>query len=1148
MAERDLGEFAADEAPSTRNDWAMGNKIFLFILCALLLLVAFIYWQRLYFADYIVRDQLKKYGVRATYTLEKIGTRRQRLSNLVVGDPANPDLTAGRVELETRITWTGPVIYSIRADNVFLRGRYADGQFRFGDLDKFRDLNSKEPIEIPDYLVDLTDGRMALTTPWGLAAFGVNGKGPLRNNFRANVAMRSPRLANADCAADAVGFQGKLDLVYRAPHFVGPAFATHMSCKSRNIAVASPALDLNVKSTVDFLKWDGDVGFAANGGNFGANKVNRAKGMSKFAGSFAQNDSKWTTETRFDFGVYSGLNALINNANGSLGLDLNLGKGGNSWIGDVKFAASSAMALSPTSKFALSNPVGKITFDGRLERTNFDAKLSGKSASGLTLNTGPITLSGTGHVDQRGNSIGVVSQGQLAVSQAILPPNTLPAMDDLITGTRGTPVGPLVAKLIPELRRTLAGFDGRLRYDMSLTDNGAGKLRVDGADFVAANGGRLKQTGALAAISAGNNNWRLQTPLQFALNGGQLPTASLVLKPGAGGAWSGSLALSNYTVPGASLSVSNLAFLGKPGAAWSVTGNALISGPIPGGRIDGLSLPISGNWNGQGGNLYRDCTTLAFKRLQYSNFILPADSFRICPDAGRYVVDTSSGKLKLAGNIRNFDIVGKLGGSRIAVDSAAVRFDLSSGFSAKNIAVSQGNKGSAQSNFSMATIDGRLLSDGIAGKLSGGGGRIGSVPLILSDTLGNWSYRKGILALEGAMRVTDAEAITRFNPMNVPDFMLEMQRGVVTAIGAIHETKTGRAVADVDLRHDLQSAKGRALFSVDNLKFEPSFQPELLTNLVVGVAANFDGLVDGDGLIEWNGAKVKSNGRFNVQSMKLAAAFGPVEGVNTQIVFTDLLGLETGPGQLADLGSVNPGIPAFNGKIRYQLLPGRQVAIEGGTWPFAGGQLLLEPTILDFDVLKPRRLTFRVAGVDAEKFFANYEFDNLRVSGVFDGTLPMIFDSDGGRIVDGNLVSRAGGGEISYLGELTYADKGVFANYAFEALKSMKYQQLVINVGGKIDGEIITKISFSGVQQGSLAKRNFITKQLSKIPLEFNVSMSGKFMQLIGSLRGLYDPNYIPSAIIESLIATAKKQAQDVAGTETEMTKDAPPITNPTGE
>jgi translocation and assembly module TamB len=1144
MAEHDLGEYVAEAAPDSRSGWGFGSKFFVFLLVLLLLALALLYWQRLYFADYIVRDQLNKYGVRATYTLEKIGTRRQRLSNITVGDPANPDLTAGRVELETRLTWTGPVINSIRAKDVFLRGRYENGQFRFGDLDKFRDLNSKEPIEIPDYLVDLTNGRIALTTPWGFAGFGVNGKGALRNNFRGNIAMRSPELQNQDCKAAGIGFQGAFDFVYREPSFVGPAFATRLDCKSRNIAVVSPALDLNLKTTVDFLKWDGEIGFAASNGRMTSHNFERPKGKSKFAGTLNGDASKWSTQTRFALGTYRSGQAQLRDNKGMLNLDLSIAPNDNRWLGDIDFTSGSFAS----SQFALNKANGKIEFDGRAARTNFDAELNGKSANALTLTSGPISLSGKGHIDQRRNAIAIISQGQLALSRGILPSNTLPAMDDLIAGTRGTPVGPLIAKLIPELRRTLAGFDGRLRYDMSLSDQGAGKLRIDGADFAAANGGRLKQTGALAAISAGGNNWRLQGPLQFAISGGQLPTASLQLTPGAGGNWSGTVAMSNYTAPGASLSLSNLAFSGRPNAAWNVSGNALISGPLPGGRIDGLSLPINGNWGGNGGSLYRDCTTLAFKRLQYSNFVLPADSFRICPDAGRAVVDTSSGKVKLAGNIRNFDIVGKLGSSRLAVNSAAVRFDINSGFSAKNIDVSLGNTGSAQSKFSMATIDGRLLPNGIAGKLSGGGGRIGSVPLILSDTMANWSYKKGILALEGAMRVADAEQISRFKPVVVPDFMLEMQRNVITAIGAIHEPKTNRAIADVDLRHDLGSAKGRALFSVDNLNFDPNFQPELLTKLVLGVAANFNGRVDGDGLIEWSGANVKSNGRFDVQNMKLAAAFGPVEGLNTQIVFTDLLGLETGASQVVDLGSVNPGIPAFNGKLKYQLLPGRQVGIEGGTWPFAGGELVLEPTVLDFDILKPRRLTFRVVGVDAEKFFANYNFENLRVSGVFDGTLPMVFDSEGGRIIDGTMVSRAGGGEISYLGELTYADKGMFANYAFEALKSMKYQQLVISIAGKVDGEIITKVSFSGVQQGSLAKRNFITKQLSKIPLEFNVSISGQFMSLIGNLRGLYDPNYIPPSIVEGLIAIAKREAEEAKKAAEKKPEEIPQKTNPTGE
>ncbi len=96
--------------------------------------------------------------------------------------------------------------------------------------------------------------------------------------------------------------------------------------------------------------------------------------------------------------------------------------------------------------------------------------------------------------------------------------------------------------------------------------------------------------------------------------------------------------------------------------------------------------------------------------------------------------------------------------------------------------------------------------------------------------------------------------------------------------------------------------------------------------------------------------------------------------------------------------------------IRYQLLPDQQVRIEEGRWPFFGGELILEPTVIDFDVEAERKLTFRLVGLDAEKFVAGYDFENLRVSGVFDGVLPMVFNQEGGRIVGGSLVSRPGEG------------------------------------------------------------------------------------------------------------------------------------------
>src|SRR3546814_2735779 len=75
-------------------------------------------------------------------------------------------------------------------------------------------------------------------------------------------------------------------------------------------------------------------------------------------------------------------------------------------------------------------------------------------------------------------------------------------------------------------------------------------------------------------------------------------------------------------------------------------------------------------------------------------------------------------------------------------------------------------------------------------------------------------------------------------------------------------------------------------------------------------------------------------GSFGTDATDLAAAFGPVQGLATEIHFTDLLNMVSAPGQTATIASVNPGVAATDGVIRYRLLGPTQVQIDGGRWPF----------------------------------------------------------------------------------------------------------------------------------------------------------------------------------------------------------------------
>jgi len=1050
-------ELTGDIEPGPFRGRSLKRRIFGAVFLFFVVLLAIAYWQRLTIADRFVEGELASRGIRATYTIEEIGLRTQRIRNLVIGDPSKPDLTAKLVEVDVSLNFSGATMRDVRAIGVRANGRYADGKFSFGELDKFADPKSKKPFEWPDIGLVLRGGSVRIETPWGLIGAGLEGSGLLRNRFVGKLSMRAPSLGFDGCNVPKARFDGKLLLEWRRPRLIGPVRADSFECADSRFAVNAPALDADIRLSESFDRWLGDVGFTAF---------------------------------------------------------------------DVRYRGSS-----------LTKPVGKLSLDGGLNRTNFTLALTDTGLRSKPLTLAQLAIDAKGHGGWNNGQLSGAAIGSARIGRGSLDMGTLGSLDGIARQARDTPIGPLLTRISPALARAGDNFDGRLDFEIfqnAARDTGA---MISGLALTTASGARVRQSGQLV-LTGGANSLELASPVELAINGRDLPSIRLVMEQSGSGGWTGNMVIATYAANGASLAVPNLAFNGRPGGAWAFNGQARLSGPLPGGLISGLSLPIDGRYDGRGLALYDACQNIRFDSAKISSLTLRGQRLRLCPDGGGSMLTIGAGGTRFSTNTTNLAANGMLGGTPIDVTSANVRFNLTNGFVAQNVKVALG-RDTGMTNLDIASLTGDFGNNAITGTLSGGAGQIANVPLLIDEAVGNWRYLNNVLNLDAGLRVRDAADVDRFQPMSVPDMMLNLENGVISAIGNITEPETGTKVAGVDIRHVLQTTTGRALLAVDGLRLNDALQPEMLTPLTLGVIANVDGAVYGDGVIEWDGDGVRSRGRFGTRNMNLAAAFGPVEGLTSEIVFTDLLGLETGPGQQAMMASVNPGVPALNGKIAYQLLSDQRVAIEAGRWPFAGGELILEPTILDFGVESERWLTFRVVGVDAEKFLAGYDFQNLRVTGVFDGTLPMVFNQDGGRIVGGALVSRPGGGEVSYLGELSYENMGTFANFAFEALRSIRYSTLTLGVGGNLDGEIVTDISFAGLQQGSGARRNFITKQLARIPIQFNVSVKAEFLKLIGSVRGLYDAQYAADQALPFLMEQ-KNGKPTITGEESLPKKDEP--------
>lgn len=720
----------------------------------------------------------------------------------------------------------------------------------------------------------------------------------------------------------------------------------------------------------------------------------------------------------------------------------------------------------------------------------FDAK--GKAAVRLGETSPDLRFEG----DLRGESLAIASE-------------RLAGLDSAVKASASLPIAPLVERMASAARRALPGSDMAMQVDARSRDQQIAlaipRLSLTGAG---AGGERLVGGNSLSVRRVGEE-WQLAGNL--ATGGAELPVAQLRVVPRGNGAYALKLAMDAYSAGEASLALPQFEALWNGRGGLSFTGAARLSGPLPGGRVDGLALPLQGRWSQRGGlAMFDGCQTVRVERFRLSNFVSGPQAMTLCPDRGRPLIRSGERGLQLAARLAGpTRLQGRLGSSDLALAAGAVRIDFpgSARLSDVDLLI-----GPAQSGTHITAGDFSVdLGGTLGGTYADAEATIGAVPLVLTRGSGRWSFTDSVLGVQGdEWLLRDRQAPARFQPLITDDMQLTLADGRITVTGILDEPQTLRPVVRVAIAHDLASVTGHADLFVDALTFDDRLQPEMVSNIALGIIANTRGLVTGQGRIDWSAQGVTSStGRFRTDSLDFAAAFGPVTGLAGEIVFTDLLGFETAPGQRVKLAQVNPGFAVYDGTIRYQILPGFKMRVEGGEWPFAGGRLLLDPGNVDLVSEEPRRLVFRVDRVDAAQFLAGFDFENINATGQFTGVIPIVFDKDGGHVRGGRLEVIGDGGTLAYVGELTYEDLGTMANFAFNALRSLRYRYLVVEMDGDLAGEVITKIRFDGLSQGEGASRNFLTRQVEKLPLQFNVTIAAPFLQLITSARSLYDTQYI---------------------------------------
>jgi hypothetical protein len=994
------------------------------VLAVVILLLGYSWFTREKIADDFLASQLEGMGLPATYEIARISPGEQVVRNVVIGDPARPDLTIDEIRVRTRLRFGLPGIGRITLVRPRLWGTVKGGKPSFGSLDKVLFTGSKEPFRLPDLDVAIEDGRARIDSDYGPLGIKMDGAGAVRSGFAGSLAVIAPQLAYRACRLGRTSLYGRISVTEEKPRFRGPLRLNALACADRGlrIAQAGSTIDLTLDKALD----GGEAKLSLFGQQL-ALGVNRAQG----AGG--------TVNLAFRKGALT-----------------------------VQHALTAQGVATPQVQLAALGLDGRMRASANFTRLEVETDFTG---SGVAGGDGLFT-----------------------------------ALANAETSAKGTLAAPLLAQIRTALARETRGSRFSGSGILRRADN-ATSLVVPRATL---NGGSGQALLALSRFQLLANGAPLpQITGNFFTGGAGLPKIAGRMERTSSGGLMLRVRMPEYRAGDSRIALPELAVTQSRGGALRFDGSANLSGALPGGRAEGLILPLNGSWSEAGVlQLWPTCIDMQFDRLELANLRIEKRRLPLCPPPGRAIVQGRPGAIAVAAGISALDLSGKLGQTPIRIASGPIGFAWPGALSARALDITLGPLPTA-SHFRVSHLDARIGKD-IAGTFGGSDILLAAVPLDLRDTQGTWRYADGVLTLGGAaFRLEDREEVDRFAPLIIRDATLTLRNNVIDAQAMLREPTSDREIVLATIRHDLGTGRGYSDLDIPGIRFDKTLQPDTLTPLALGVIANADGTVRGSGRIDWNENAVTSTGSFTTDSFDFAAAFGPVDKVSGTVVFTDLLGLVTAPNQKLNIGSMNPGIVVDAGSLAFELKPGHLIEIEGGSWPFLGGTLRLQPVSMRMGVPETRRYVLDIEGVNAAQFIERMELANLSATGIFDGTMPLVFDENGGDIVGGKLTARPPGGNVSYVGELSYKDLSPMANYAFAVLRSLDYREMEVGMDGPLDGEIVTRLRFFGVKQGAGTTSNFITRRISKLPIQFNVNLRAPFFQLMSSFKSFYDPAYV---------------------------------------
>lgn len=325
-------------------------------------------------------------------------------------------------------------------------------------------------------------------------------------------------------------------------------------------------------------------------------------------------------------------------------------------------------------------------------------------------------------------------------------------------------------------------------------------------------------------------------------------------------------------------------------------------------------------------------------------------------------------------------------------------------------------------------------------------------------------------------------------------------------------TLTGQAATDlpftentpIDMEFRSVNGRGTLKMNIPAINFTPNgLQPQYLIPSLRGKLAEVTGTVSATFDFAFGGGEpIQSHGTTTLIDMNIGTLVGPLQGVNTELVFSSIFPLKTDGVQRATLAGFDPGFPLENGTILFEIIPGG-IRIDEAIWPvlntvqntagiadLPAGKIYIAPMEWRFGNVVNQAVV-HIEDIELGTLLAKVGKDKLTATGRVSGVLPARIEGVNLNIENGLLEVKDGGIiQLKAAGLGAAGARNEYAGHAVKALENFTYKKMEARIDGPLDGSIQLAMEFEGNNEDVLGGQPFL----------FNVGVEGELANIARNL------------------------------------------------